>query len=127
MMNDASPVASGRVVTPDARSATVGPAMLVSAVGVVLVALGMRQAVAGIPPVLGDLGLSPDWQSLLVTIPVLCFSIGALAGPVARARLGEERAVFTMVATLFIGLLVRALWPTWGLVPGTILAGLSIA
>jgi CP family cyanate transporter-like MFS transporter len=94
---------------------------------VVLVALGMRQAVAGIPPMLGDLGLAPDRQSLLVTIPVLCFSIGALAGPVVRARLGEERAIFGLVTTLLAGLLVRAIWPAWGLFPGTILAGLSIA
>src|SRR5207302_1351393 len=63
----------------------------------------------------------------LVTIPVLCFSLGALGGPAVRARLGEERAIFGLISTLAAGLLVRALWPGWGLVPGTILAGLSIA
>ena len=31
------------------------------------------------------------------------------------------------MATLCAGLLVRALWPAWGLFPGTILAGLAIA
>jgi CP family cyanate transporter-like MFS transporter len=127
MIDDASPGASGRVATPGPGSVAAGPAFLVSAVGVVLVALCMRQAVAGIPPILGDLGLTPDQQSLLVSIPVLCFSIGALAGPAARARLGEERAVFAMVATLAAGLVIRAVWPEWGLFPGTILAGLSIA
>src|SRR3954452_6066340 len=87
------------------RRASTGPAFALSALGVVLVAACMRQAVSGIPPVLGDLGLAPDRQSLLVTIPVLCFSIGALAGPAARARLGEERAILLLVATLAGGLL----------------------
>lgn len=104
-----------------------GPAFAVSAVGVVLVALTMRQSVAGVPPILADLGLDPRLASLLVSIPVVCFSLGALAGPALRARLGEERAIFLVVATLLTGLLTRALWPAWGLFPGTILAGLSIA
>src|SRR5437764_11112134 len=120
MIEDAAAGAPGRAsraAAPNTTSARPGPTFAISAVGVVLVALGMRQAVAGIPPVLGDLGLAPDRQSLLVTIPVLCFSIGALAGPAVRARLGEERAVFMLVATLFAGLLTRALWPGWGLFP----------
>jgi CP family cyanate transporter-like MFS transporter len=109
---------------PRARRA---PGFAISAVGVVLVALTMRQAVAGVPPVLAELGLAPALASLLVAIPVLCFSLGALAGPALRARLGEERAIFAMVALLLAGLLARALWPAWCLFPGTILAGLSIA
>jgi CP family cyanate transporter-like MFS transporter len=118
--------------TVDARRTTakqpgVGPGLAASAVGVVLVAFTLRQAVSSVPPVLGDLGLTPDRAALLVTIPVLCFSIGALAGPALRARLGEERTIFAAEAVLFAGLVVRALWPTWGLFPGTILAGLAIA
>ena len=62
-----------------------------------------------------------------MAIPVLCFSLGALAGPALRARLGEERALFLVVALLLAGLLLRAIWPDWALFPGTILAGLSIA
>lgn len=100
---------------------------VVGVVGVVLVAFAMRQAVAGVPPVLGDLGLTPERASLLVTIPVVCFSLGALAGPALRARFGEERAIFMTVALLVGGLLLRAVWPDWGLFPGTIVAGLTIA
>jgi CP family cyanate transporter-like MFS transporter len=92
-----------------------------------LVALTARQAVSGIPPILADLGLAPSVAAILVAIPVLCFSLGALAGPVLRARLGEERALFLMVTVLLAGLLLRAIWPGWLLFPGTILAGLSIA
>jgi len=114
--------------TPEANDHT-GPAVsgAMTAVGVVLVALAMRQPVAGVPPILADLGLSPTAAALLVAIPVLCFSLGALAGPLVRARLGEERTIFAMVAVVVGGLLLRAVWPTWGLFPGTILAGLAIA
>ena len=103
------------------------PSFALSAVGVVLVALTARQAVSGVPPILADLGLAPTVASILVAIPVLCFSLGALAGPALRARLGEERALFLVVALLLTGLVLRAIWPGWALFPGTILAGLSIA
>ena len=67
----------------------------------------MRQAVAGVPPVLGDLGLDPGLASILVAIPVVCFSLGALAGPALRARLGEERAIFLVVTAVgLVGLLL---------------------
>jgi CP family cyanate transporter-like MFS transporter len=104
-----------------------GPAFWVSALGVVLVAATMRQAVAGVPPILADLGLDAQFAAIVVAVPVVCFSLGALAGPALRARLGEERAIFLMVALLLAGLTVRAFWPARALLPGTILAGLSIA
>jgi CP family cyanate transporter-like MFS transporter len=103
------------------------PTVAISVAGVVLVALSMRQAVAGVPPILADLGLSPQLASLLVSVPVVCFALGALAGPALRARFGEERAIWLMVAVLLAGLTVRAVWPGWALLPGTILAGLAIA
>ncbi len=112
---------------PRTRRSLSSPALGISALGVVLVAFAMRQAVSGVPPILGDLGLTPERASLLVTIPVLCFSLGALAGPALRARFGEERAIFMIVALLLAGLLVRGFWPDWGLFPGTIVAGLTIA
>jgi CP family cyanate transporter-like MFS transporter len=104
-----------------------GSGFAVSVAGVVLVAFCMRQAVAGVPPVLEDLGLDARLASILVSVPVFCFRLGGLAGPALRARLGEERAIFLVVALLLIGLTTRALWPDWGLLPGTIVAGLAIA
>jgi MFS transporter, CP family, cyanate transporter len=105
----------------------VGPSVALSAVGVVLVALTARQAVSGVPPILADLGLAPTVAAFLVAIPVFCFSLGALAGPALRARLGEERALFLVLTALLAGLLLRAVWPGWALFPGTMLAGLAIA
>lgn len=140
-MTDRALAEAGRAVPSDALAAARGtgdpaatapgasilPSFAISVVGVVLVALTARQAVSGVPPILDDLGLAPGVASVLVAVPVLCFSLGALAGPALRARFGEERALFLVVALLLAGLLLRALWPGWALFPGTILAGLAIA
>ena len=96
---------------------------------VALLAFNMRTAIAGIPPVLPDLGLSPAGQSVLATVPVLCFSLAALAAPGLRARAGEERVLIGALAVLLVGVLVRAAWPTvhaW-LFLGTVLVGCAIA
>jgi len=53
-----------------------------------LLALNLRIAVAEVPPVLRDLSLSDFERSLLVAIPVVCFSLAAFAGPPLSARLG---------------------------------------
>ncbi|MCW2569011.1 MAG: hypothetical protein JWN54_3108 [Mycobacterium sp.] len=109
------------------RTVVAVPAFALSAAGVVLVAHTMRQAVAGVPPLLDRLHLGGTAASFLVTVPVLCFAVGALAGPALRRRLGEERAVFALMAALFVGLLVRALTPEWALFAGTIVGGFAIA
>jgi CP family cyanate transporter-like MFS transporter len=95
--------------------------------GVVTVAFNMRTAIASVPPLLDDLGLGAAGQSLLVTIPILCFALGALAGPRLRAWLGEERAIFAVLAAMLAGVALRGAWPDAALLPGTILAGLGIA
>jgi CP family cyanate transporter-like MFS transporter len=93
----------------------------------VLVAFNQRPAVASVPPVLGELGLGSLAQSLLVTIPVLCFGIGALAGPRMRRMFGEERAIFALLSLLIVAIGVRAVFLGWTLFPATVVAGLSIA
>ncbi len=99
---------------------------MLSLAGLVLVAFNQRPAVASIPPVLGKLGLHPTAQSLLVTIPVLCFGLGALAGPRLRRALGEERAVFLLVFLLAVSIGLRAVFLGWTMFPTTIVIGLSI-
>lgn len=94
---------------------------------VVLVSLNLRMAVTSVPPVLDQLGLGSAGQSVLVTLPVLCFSLGALAGPRLRSLVGEERAILCVVCLLLFGLGFRAVLPAVGLFAGTICAGLAIA
>jgi CP family cyanate transporter-like MFS transporter len=93
----------------------------------VLLALNLRIAVGEIPPVLRDLPLGDFGRSLLVTIPVICFSLAAFAGPPLSARLGEERGLLVMCAALSAGLVLRPWWPSSSLFAGTVLCGLAVA
>ena len=95
--------------------------------GIVLLALNLRIAVGEIPPVLRDLPLGDFGRTLLVTIPVICFSLAAFTGPPLSARLGEERGLLLMCASLCVGLALRPWWPSFSLFPGTILCGLAVA
>jgi MFS transporter, CP family, cyanate transporter len=111
-----------------ARPSAVVPLSALAVTGVVLVALNMRTAVAEIPPVLPDLGLSSAGQSVLAAVPVICFGLAALGAPSLRAWLGEERGLLVALVLLLAGILVRAAWPeSAGLFGGTVLAGCSIA
>jgi CP family cyanate transporter-like MFS transporter len=96
-------------------------------ISVVAIAFNMRTAIGEIPPVLPDLGLSSAGQSILATVPVVCFGLAALAAPALRAWLGEERGLLAVLALLLVGVLVRAAAPGAGLFPGTVLAGCGIA
>lgn len=92
-----------------------------------MLALNLRIAVGEIPPVLRDLPLGDFGRSLLVTIPVVCFSLAAFAGPPLSSRLGEERGLLLMCAALCVGLALRPWWANYSLFPGTVLCGLAVA
>ncbi|MGC2191275.1 MAG: MFS transporter [Candidatus Dormiibacterota bacterium] len=95
---------------------------------ILLLAFNLRLAVSSIPPILADLQLGAAGQSLLVTVPVLCFGLAALAGPWLRRRLGEEQLLLAVIEALAAGLAIRAIWPTtWGLFAGTVVAALAVA
>lgn len=105
----------------------VAPLSALAVVGVVALAFNMRTAIGEIPPVLPDLGLSSAGQSILATVPVVCFGLAALGAPALRTWLGEERGLLLVLVVLLGGVLVRAGWPTGGLFPGTVLVGCGIA
>ena len=76
---------------------------------------------------LRDLHLGEFERSLLVTIPVICFSLAAFAGPPISARFGEERGLLVMCAALCLGLALRPWWSSASLFAGTVLCGLAVA
>jgi CP family cyanate transporter-like MFS transporter len=98
-----------------------------TAAGLVLLAFNLRIATSEIPPVLPDLPIGDVARSVLVTIPVLCFSLAAFAGPPIRSRLGEERALFVMASALLVGIVLRPVGPVWSLFAGTVLCGVAVA
>lgn len=73
---------------------------VLGAAAVLLLAFNLRVAVSSVPPVLTDLGLGTVGQSLLVTVPVLCFGLAALAGPGLRRLVGEEQLLLVLVGAL---------------------------
>jgi CP family cyanate transporter-like MFS transporter len=107
--------------------AAVVPLSGLAVASVVVLAFNMRTAIGEIPPVLQDLGLSSAAQSVLATVPLICFGLAALAAPALRTRLGEERGLLVVLGVLLVGVLARAVWPGGGMLPGTVLAGCGIA
>ncbi|MBB5377922.1 CP family cyanate transporter-like MFS transporter [Deinococcus metalli] len=112
---------------PSRRAAP--PALLV--LGVVLVALNLRPAIAGFGPLLpqlqSELHLSAATAGLLTTIPLLCWGLLALLAPLLTRRWSSETVILAMVAVLGVGALLRA-GPTLGVILlGTVLVGSGIA
>lgn len=72
--------------------------------GLFLVALNLRPAIASVSPVLEtirqDLGLSRALLGLLTTIPVVCMSVFALVAPRVAGRIGAERAMLWSIVLI---------------------------
>lgn len=96
-------------------------------VALLLVALNLRPALTSVSPVLGNIGealaLSPSWQGILTTLPVLFLGLAAPLAPRLVRRIGPERSVFAALVVLAVALLVRPYIGTMGLFLGTAVAG----
>jgi CP family cyanate transporter-like MFS transporter len=80
-------------------------------VGVVLIAVNLRPAVASVGPVLADLrdatGLSAVGASVLTAIPIVCFGALAPVAPRLARRFGLRPALGLLLGVLLAGLLLR--------------------
>ncbi|MCK0765798.1 CynX/NimT family MFS transporter [Chromohalobacter beijerinckii] len=96
-------------------------------VALLLVALNLRPALTSVSPVLGNIGealaLSPSWQGILTTLPVLFLGLAAPLAPRLVRRIGPERSVFAALVVLAVALLARPYIGTLGLFLGTAIAG----
>ncbi|MEO6116519.1 MAG: MFS transporter [Pseudolysinimonas sp.] len=85
-------------------------------VGIVLVALSLRSAVAAISPILGqishDVPLSALVISLLGAVPPVAFAVSGLLAPLISRRLGLDRTLLLAIAVMTLGHLGRALAPS---------------
>jgi CP family cyanate transporter-like MFS transporter len=100
-------------------------------VGILALALNLRAAITGLPPVFPELSaalnLSSATIAVLAAVPVLCFGLfSGLGAPLSR-RFGEERVLLVALLLLAAGLLLRGAAPEVMLFPGTVLAGGAIA
>ncbi|MGM8851194.1 CynX/NimT family MFS transporter [Salinicola halophyticus] len=100
-------------------------------VALLLVALNLRPALTSVSPVLGSiaeaLALSPSWQGILTTLPVLFLGLAAPLAPRLVRRIGPERSVFAALIVLAVALFARPYVVTTvgtaGLFLGTAVAG----
>ncbi|WP_213451995.1 MFS transporter [Rhizomonospora bruguierae] len=116
---------------PDSRP-TVHPVPgWLTLLGVLLLGLNLRAAIAALSPLLpdvqADLGLSRGMAGLLTTLPVLCFALLSSAAALLGRRVGIEVALLLAMLGVLAGSLLRTL-PTAGwMLAGTAVIGAGIA
>jgi CP family cyanate transporter-like MFS transporter len=98
--------------------------------GLFALALNLRAALAGYPPLLetarAELGVTSATAGLVQTGAVLMMAAGSLAGAALGERLGRERALAGAVGLVAAGSLVRGVAALPALVGGSLLVGLGI-
>jgi len=91
-------------------------------VGIVLVALSLRTAVAAISPILDhisrELPLSAAIISLLGAVPPVAFAVSGLLAPAISRRVGLDRTLLLAIGVMVLGHLGRALAPSSGVLLG---------
>jgi CP family cyanate transporter-like MFS transporter len=109
----------------------VRPSSALLALSVVLVAINLRPAVAGVGPVLPELRaglpLSGAGAAVLTTLPVLCFGLLATLAPRVARRFGIEAVLVGVMVALAVAVLGRVLDGPPALFVGTVVAGGAIA
>ncbi|MBE1491131.1 CynX/NimT family MFS transporter [Plantactinospora soyae] len=116
-------------VAPEGRpgSARVGWLTLL---GIVLLALNLRAAIAAVPPLLPDIQLDLDLgrgaAGLLTTLPVLCFGLLSPLAALLGHRIGIELALLGAMLGIVVGSLTRTLPHTGWLFAGTAIIGAGI-
>ena len=85
-------------------------------------------ALGSIAPVVQDaLNITETQIGWLGAIPMLTFAVGALISPAIGKRFGIENTLIVMIVLLTIGMIIRAVIPTWtGFLTGTIILTLAI-
>lgn len=104
---------------------------IVLAFGILLVAINLRPALAGVGPLIEDIrrstGLSNSVLGMLTTLPLLAFGVVSTLTPAATKRFGIPATLAIAMALLTVGILVRAIPWLPVLFIGTLVAGIAIA
>lgn len=98
--------------------------------GLLALALNLRAALAGYPPLLetvrGELGVSAGAAGLVQAGAVLMMAAGSFAGSAMGARFGRERALGAAVGLVALGSLARGVAALVPLIGGSLLVGFGI-
>ncbi|MEU7636354.1 MULTISPECIES: CynX/NimT family MFS transporter [unclassified Streptomyces] len=119
----APPVATAR------RRLRTHPALLLT--GIVLAAVNMRAALAGVSPLLNEMAhhfhLAATTSSLVTTIPLVFMGLGSVIAPRLARRWGTEAALCGALVALCGGIVLRIAPPVAALFAGCAVVGGSIA
>ncbi|MEW2922615.1 MFS transporter [Muricauda sp. ANG21] len=107
------------------------PGNMLLLAGILLIALNLRPALASVGPLVSDIqastGLSNGLLGLLTTLPLIAFGIISTLTPLVTRRLGMGWTLFSAMALLALGIVIRSLGPIFTLYLGTLLIGVAIA
>ncbi|WP_435874830.1 CynX/NimT family MFS transporter [Nonomuraea dietziae] len=99
--------------------------------GLVLAALNMRPALAGISPLLDeimtDVGLTPAGGGAITTVMVVCLGLFGPVAPLLARRIGLDRTLLVALLILAAGVVIRSLDGAPALYTGAAIAGTAIA
>lgn len=100
---------------PDSRRLPLWAGRTAALVGIVLVALSLRQAVAALSPILGDIRVDIPLSILdvgwLGTLPPLLFAASGFVAPRVARKLGLDGGIVLAMLLMTAGHLIRALAP----------------
>ena len=119
---------------PDTRPLPLGAGRSAALLGIVLVAVNLRTAVAAISPIAAqigaDIGLDSVGLGLIGALPPGAFALSGLFGPRLARRAGLERLLLVSIAAMAVGHLLRGLAGSYWLLlsgSGVAFAGIGIA
>lgn len=99
--------------------------------GIVLIALNLRPALAGVGPLISTIrestGLSNAMLGLLTTLPLIAFGVLSTLTPLFTRKMGIEGTLALAMGLLSGGILLRVIPANWALFGGTLLLGIAIA
>jgi CP family cyanate transporter-like MFS transporter len=88
-------------------------------VGIVLVAVNLRMAVAAISPIITQIRVDIPIDSVafgvLGSVPPVTFALSAIVTPMLSRRIGLERLMLVAMVAMVLGHLIRAVAPGYGL------------
>jgi MFS transporter, CP family, cyanate transporter len=119
---------ASRPATSERTARPVRPAVVL--LGLLALAVNLRAALAGYPPLLetvrADLGISSGLAGLVQAGAVLMMAVGSFAGPRIGTRFGREAALGGAVGLVGLGSTVRGVPSLPPLVGGSLLIGFGI-
>ncbi|MEV0586207.1 MFS transporter [Nonomuraea sp. NPDC050310] len=99
--------------------------------GLVLAALNLRPAIAGVSPLLDeimtDVGLTAAGGGAITTVMVICLGVFGPLAPLLARRIGVDRTLLAGLALLAVGVVIRSLDGPVLLYLGAAVAGTAIA